>query len=231
MRTAWLLAAAIALHGCGTYEYEEEVFLDVDGSGRLRVSGSVPLLEAFHVSDPSVSSMTAKFEGTGFELESVRETERDGRRFIHVQGSFADWNALCAHPAFTGRDCRLDASSDRELAIHLTLPTPDGGPPANVDADALLALRFHFPSTVSYHNSPSGIERGNIIEWERTVSEQFDATELVVEATFERRSVLATTIGVVGTAVGIVALAVALALYWMVRKGREQLALEADSSP
>ena len=232
-----LVPWALALPACTSYEYEEEVFLEVDGSGRLRVSGSSEILEAFHALNRlngadrgSASSMTSRFEGPGFELDSVRETEREGRIFVHVQGRFADWNELCAHPAFADRKCRLDVTDDDELELYLTLPVPEGDIPEGVSPDATIALRFHFPSTVRYYNSRSDIERGNIVGWQRTAAEHFDATELVVEARFERRSVLATTVVILGTAVVVVLFSVALALFLMVRKGRRQLALEADGA-
>ena len=235
-----LVPWTLALPACTSYEYEEEVFFKVDGSGRFRVSGSSEILEALNglsrLNGPngadggSASSMTARFEGPGFELDSVRETEREGRIFVHVQGRFANWNELCAHPAFADRECRLDVTDD-ELELYLTLPVPEGDIPEGVSPDATIALRFHFPSTVRYHNSWSDIERGNIIAWERTAAEHFDATELVVEARFERRSVLATTVVILGTAVVVVLFSVALALFLMVRKGRRQLALEAHEAP
>ena len=229
-----LVPWALALPVCTSYEYEEEVFLEVDGSGRLRVSGSSEILQALHgpngPNGTTTSSMTSRFEGRGFELDSVRETEREGRKFVHVQGRFADWNELCAHPAFADRECRLDVTDDDELELTLSLPRPEGDIPEAIPPDATLALRFHFPSTVLYHNSRGDIERGNIIGWERTASEHFDATNLVVEARFERRSVLSTTVVILGTAVAVVLFSVALALFLMVRKGRRQLALEADGA-
>jgi hypothetical protein len=222
-----LVSWALALPACTSYEYEEEVFLEVDGSGRLRVSGSSEILEVLHdlSEGGNTSSMTSRFEGPGFELDSIRETERDGRTFVHVQGRFADWNELCAHPAFAERECRLVVTDD-ELALTLTLPPPKGDVPEGAPPDATLALRFHFPSAVHYHNARSDIERGNIIGWERSVSEHFDADALVVEARFERRSVLATTAIILGTAVALVLFSVALALFLIVRKGRRELALE-----
>lgn len=228
-----LVSCALTLAACTSYEYEEEVFLEVDGSGRLRVSGSSEILEVLHdlSEGAGTSSMTSRFEGPGFELDSVRETERDGRTFVHVQGRFTDWNELCAHPAFAERECRLDVTADDELELYLRLPQPKGDVPDEAPPDATLALRFHFPSAVHYHNAPSDIERGNIIGWERTVSEHFDADALVVEARFERRSVLATTALILGTAVGVVLLSVALALFLIVRKGRRQLALENEHTP
>ena len=221
--------AALLVSGCTAYEYEEEVFLGVDGSGSLRVSGSAEILAALHADPATAASMRARFLGPGLEVDSVRETERDGRRFVHVQGRFDAWNELCAHPVFANRECALETADD-ELTLRLTLPAPQRAVPEGVPSDAVLALRFHFPSSVRYHNSRGGIERGNIIEWERSPSQLFEASDLRIEATFERRTVLATTVVVLGTAIAIVVGAVALALWLMARKGRRQLALERDGA-
>lgn len=225
-----LLAFALVLSGCATYEYEEEIFLEVDGSGRLRVSGSREILSALHVAEGgSVGAMRARFEGPGLTIDSVRETERQGRRFVHVQGRFSSWNELCAHPAYRDRECLLQQNPDGELDLHLNLPSPARSVPEGVPPDAVVAVRLHFPSKVSFHNSTGGIERGNIISWERRVDDHFDSTPLVVDARFERRSVLATTVAVLGTAIAAVLLSVASILLWMVRKGRRQLAAERDA--
>ena len=58
----------------------------------------------------------------------------------------------------------------------------------------------------------------------------FGGEDLQVAARFERRSILATTLVVVGTSVALVALTMATALWWMVRKGRRQLAEDARGS-
>ncbi len=226
-----MLAFATMLAACTRYEYEEEVFLEVDGSGRLRVSGSAEILETLHEApDGSVSSMQSRFEGTGLTVDSVRETERQGRKYVHVQGRFTDWNELCAHPAYRHRECRLEGNDDGELELHLTLPSPERTVPEGVPSDALLALRFHFPSTVRFHNSSAGIQRGNIVGWEQTVTEYFASPELVVDARFERRSVLATTFAILGAAVAAVLFCVASLLFLMVRKGRRQLADEVEAA-
>ncbi len=36
--------------------------------------------------------------------------------------------------------------------------------------DELIAFRVHLPSRISFHNSPLGVERGNILVWEQTAS-------------------------------------------------------------
>ena len=227
MRLVFLGAFAFALAACESYEYEEEVFLETDGSGNIRISGTHELLGVIHdVQAPGVSSMRARFEDPALRVDSVRETSRDGRRYIHVQGSFEDFNALCRHPAFRARDCGLRREDDRDLSLFLSMPAITAERPSHVEPDDVLAFRFHFPSSVRFHNSRHDIERGNIIRWQRTAAELFGGDELRIEARFERRSVLATTVIVLGTALGLVVLTASVALCWMAWKGRRQLANE-----
>ena len=87
-----------------------------------------------------------------------------------------------------------------------------------------LALRFHFPSSVSFHNSPDGIERGNIIRWERSAEEHFGGEDFIVEARFDKRSVLLTTAAILGAAFALVIFAGARAGEGRGRGGRRERA-------
>lgn len=209
--------------GCTAYEYEEDVFLDVDGSGRMRVSGSREILRALHGEHGgSASRLGAHFDRAGFELTSARETERDGRPFLHVEGRFAAWETLCRHPAFENRVCRL-AGEDETLGLELRVPAPEGRIPKGVPADGVVGFRFHLSSTVREHSSPEPVQRGNILVWERSAADHFGGTPVDVRIRFDRRSVLATTARILALSLGAVVAAVATAIGFMVRKGRRQL--------
>lgn len=227
MRAAFLLL--LAASACATYEYEEEVFLEVDGSGQIRMSGSTDAIAALHdLEEAGVESAKALFEGEGVEILSALATEREGRTFVHVEARFSDWEKLCRLPAFHERRCRLTKGAD-DLALDLSLPSPQAAAPETADPQALLALRYHFPSTIRYHNAPGGIERGNILSWKRTLREHFAGRPLDLEARFDRRTVLAATARVMGLALGLVAASITAALWVMVRKGRRQLQAEIIS--
>ncbi len=225
MRAALLVVFVAS--ACRTYEYEEEVYLETGGSGQIRMSGSAAAIEALHELDEATpENASSLFDGEGVEVLSARETEREDRKFIHVEARFSDWEKLCALPAFRGRRCRFD-EGDRDLALELSLPSPMGTAPESLDPHAVLALRYHFPGTIRHHNSPKGVERGNILSWERTVREHFAGRPFALEVRFDRRTILATTLWIVGTALALVAASIALALFLMVQKGRRQL--RADS--
>jgi len=229
MTTRSVLLLLLAASGCTTYEYEEEVFLEVDGSGEIRMSGSTAAIAALHgLADAGAERAKALFVGEGVELLSALETERERRKFVHVRARFSDWEKLCEIPAFRDRGCRL-AKGEEGLALELSLPSPRAAAPESLDPQALLALRYHFPSTIRYHNSPGDIERGNILSWKRTLREHFAGRPLDLEVRFDRRTILAATVRVVGLALGLVAASIATALWVMVRKGRRQLRAEAIS--
>jgi len=225
----YLLVVLLAASGCTTYEYEEEVFLEVDGSGEMRMSGSTAAVAALHgLEAATAESAKALFEGEGVEILSALETERERRRFVHVEARFSDWEKLCRLPAFRDRGCRL-AKGEEDLALELSFPSPRAAAPEGLDPQALLALRYHFPSTIRFHNSPSDIERGNILSWKRTLREHLAGRPLDVEVRFDRRTILAAAVSVMGLALGLVLASIAIALFLMVRKGRRQLRADAIS--
>jgi len=230
MKARALFLLLLAVSGCTTYEYEEEVYLEVDGSGEIRMSGSTTAVAALHgLDEATAESAKALFEGEGVERLSALETERERRKFVHVQARFSDWEKLCRIPAFRDRRCRL-AKGEESLALELSLPSPRAAAPESLDPQALLALRYHFPSTIHYHNSPGDIERGNILSWKRTLREHFAGRPLDLAVRFDRRTILAATARVMALALGLVLASIATALWVMVRKGRRQLRAEAISA-
>ena len=223
-----VLGLLVTLSACTAYEYEEEFFLEVDGSGRFRVSGSSEAIGAvLPLTRVSVETVRDHFDEPQVELDSVRETEHDGRSFIHVQARFSDWNRLCAHPAFSERHCRLVTGPD-VLEIESTIPEPLASGRVPTDPNAPIVFRFHFPSTVAFHNSPNEIERGNSVRWQRSIGEHFAREPLVIQARFEKRSLLETSAVILIAAVSLVAIAISGAIVLIVRKGKQQL--ESDAS-
>ncbi|HEY7820897.1 MAG TPA: hypothetical protein VIG29_21915 [Vicinamibacteria bacterium] len=220
MKAATILLALFAAFGCTTYEYEEEVFLEVDGSGEIRMSGSAAAIQALH--QVEYAGLKGLFAGNGVEIVSTRETERDRRKFVHVEARFEKWEELCGTPAFRGRACRFD-EEEEGVALALSLPSPREAAPEELDREAVLALRYHFPSTIRFHNSPGGVERGNILAWKRTLREHFAGRPLDVEVRFDRRTILQATVSVVGFSLALVAAALGTSILLMVRKGRRQL--------
>ena len=86
-RLAAALVLATALRGCLTYEYEHEVWLQVDGSGVVNVTGRPALWTAFKglpldESDAEGMKQAARalFEKSGLTVRRVTVTKRRGQR-------------------------------------------------------------------------------------------------------------------------------------------------------
>src|SRR5882672_4411766 len=108
---SWVLtavAAALLLSACGgrlvkkQYEYEEELYLALDGTATLNVNASVPALVALRGVELNPSPrarferdrIRAFFQGPGVTVTAVSSSRRYGRRFVHVSMDVADVRSL-----------------------------------------------------------------------------------------------------------------------------------------
>src|SRR5687768_8672351 len=166
-RLALTLLAAAALRGCVAYEYEHEIWIRVDGSGTVNVTGRPELWTAFKgitlPADEDAARDAARrlFEDSGLRVRRVTITRRGGRPYLFVSADFDDVNRLAGTAAFP--DLRLGLRPDGErLRLEGTWSPPPlarGAPPVD---DGEMAVRFHLPSKVYEHkNAMDGVERGN----------------------------------------------------------------------
>src|SRR3954462_14755221 len=94
------IACAASVTACGSgvffrqqYEYEEELYLQLDGSVTAYVNASVPALVALHGADldvdpharPEREKLRALFSAAGARVTPPTFSRRDGRRFVHVR--------------------------------------------------------------------------------------------------------------------------------------------------
>ncbi len=84
----------------------------------------------------------------------------------------------------------------------------------------LIAFRVHLPSRINFHNSPLGVERGNILVWEQTLRERLSGAPLRMEARIETESILYRTLWLFGGTFVAAMLALAAIIWWVSRKGR-----------
>ena len=95
-RLVALLFAATALRGCASYEYEHEIWLRVDGSGTINVTGRPALWTAFKSLplDPQGDADELKrkaselFARSGLQVKRVTLTTRRGQRYLFVSADF-----------------------------------------------------------------------------------------------------------------------------------------------
>src|ERR1041384_7181843 len=107
-RVPLVLVAALLLSACNgrlvkkQYEYEEELYLALDGTATLNVNASVPALVALRGVDlnPSPRSrvererIRAFYQGPGATVTAMSSSRRYGRRFVHVSMDVEDVRAL-----------------------------------------------------------------------------------------------------------------------------------------
>ena len=232
-RVAAALLAATALRGCASYEYEHEIWLKVDGSGTVNVTGRPALWTAFKSlpldpqGEPDALRRAARelFERSGLEVKRVTLTTRRGQRYLFVSADFRDVNRISYTPAFPdlrvgvrreGGRLLLDGSWQRPL---------DALAAAAHDRDGEMAVRFHLPSKVYGHkNARDGVERGNILGWRQDSAVALDGGRLEFGAEMDERSILFSTVMLFAGAVVLAVLLLATALWAVIRRGRRDLA-------
>ena len=240
----WLLAVCAIAAGCSgngvfkrEYEYEEELYLAVDGSATLNVNASVASLVALRGADldpdPHArvdrARVRAMFEGDGARA-SVSLARRDSRRFVHVSVQVDDVRQLPRLAPFAWSSYRFDRRGDH-VEFRQTVGPPVAGQHAHASqwtGGEMVAFRLHLPSEVVSHNSPSGrIERGNILEWEQPLSERLAGRTLNIAVDLEPDSILYTTLILFGSSIVAAAVTLALIVWWIARRGRERDVTEA----
>jgi hypothetical protein len=223
-RLALALLLAAGLHSCIRYEYEHELWLDVDGSGRVNLTGRPDLWAAFKGlavdGDEDALRQRARdlFERSGLRVRKVDVTHRGGRAYLFVAAAFDDVNRIGGTPAFP--DLRI-ALRPEDGRLHLQgswKRPPALAAAARPREDGVMAVRFHLPSKIYQHeNAADGVERGNIVGWRQDVAVSLRGRELAFGALLDRRSIFYSTVGLFA---GAVALALALlgVMVYIVRK-------------
>jgi hypothetical protein len=228
---ALVLTAVLASIACGSviarkYEYEEEVFLGLDGSATVYINASVPALVALRGVALSVDPrarldrqvVRAFYETPVSDVASVTVSRREGRRYVHLRISVPDVRRLGESPLFSWSSYGY-TQQEGQYEFVQTMRAAAGQNVGNVgwDGSELVAIRLHLPSKVTFHNSPSRtIERGNIIVWEQNLADRLKSVPLEVVARMETQSILFRTLALFG-AMAVLAAATMAGFIWFVK--------------
>ena len=232
-----LLAVCAIAAGCSgagvfkrEYEYEEELYLALDGSATLNVNASVASLVTLRGADLDLdpraridrNRVRALFEGEGASA-SVSLARRDGRRFVHVSVRADDVRQVSRLAPFAWSTYRFDRRGDMFEFRQVVGPSAEGtGGAIQWTGEEIVAFRMHLPSEILFHNAPSGeVERGNILEWEQPLTERLAGRPVDIEVHLEPKSILYTTLWLFGSTIVAAAGALALVIWWIARRGRE----------
>jgi hypothetical protein len=214
------------------YEYEEELYLGLDGSATLNVNASVPALVALRGVDLNASPrarfererMRAFYEGPGVTVTALNSSRRYGRRFVHMSMDIADVRSLQRLAPFAWSTYRFAREGDvYEFKQAVGAPARPSVSDAGWDGSEIVVFRMHLPSKIAYHNAPSHrTERGNILEWEQTLADRLRGTPIEIDVQMETQSILARTLLLfAATIVAAFATLVAI-IWWVARRGRSE---------
>ena len=227
------LCALIVASACrGTtlfhqYEYEEDLYLSLDGSATVFVNSSIPALNALRGTafDPSpaarvdISAVRAYFSTSDTNVTWARPSRRNNRRFVHVRLEVDDVRRLAQAAPFAWSTYQFQR--DGSLFVYSqTIGAAAGQDVGKVGwkGDELIAFRLHLPSRIRYHNTLRET-RGNILVWEQPLADRLRGTPLTLDARMETQSILYRTLWLFAATVVAVAVAFGLVIWWVLRWG------------
>lgn len=236
-----LASGVLASFACGAasgdggffkqYEYEEDLYLSLDGSATLYVNSSIAALDALRGAafnaNPSArvdrNAVRAYYGGAGIHVARVTDSRRSGRRFVHVRLDVDDVRALGAAAPFAWSTYRLERSGEQYIYRQTVGAAAGNDPgPAHWTGRELTAFRLHLPSKINYHNTPTHlVGRGNILTWEQPLADRLKSVPLEIEARMETQSILYRTLWLFAVTFVAVAVLFVLVIWWVMRKGRE----------
>jgi hypothetical protein len=244
--SAIALGLVLAVAACSNpfgpqYEYEEQVYLRVDGAATVVVDASIVALVALRgvPLDPAAAASTDRanlrkmFEAAGCRVDNVGQPwRRRGRRFVQVRISTPDVRTLSACGLLSWSSYSL-ASTDEGLRFRQIVGAPAARDPGQVnwDGSELVAFKLHAPSRVREHNvrrldvdEPGGLGRGNILTWEQRLADRRAGKPIEIDVSMDATSILYTTLWLFGGAAAAAVGALALIVWLTVRRGRQRAA-------
>jgi hypothetical protein len=226
---------ALCLAGCRAtgsggvfrqYEYEEDLYLSLDGSATIYVNASIPSLNALRGatfdSRPNARISRAAvrdfFSGPAATVSRVSLSRRRNRRFVHVRLDVPDLRRLNQVRALAWSSYRFGPDGNLiRFSQHIGPATGESRDRVEWAGDELVAFRIHVPSRVVYHNAGAeNLRRGNILVWEQPLSERIAGQPLDLDIRMEPRSILYRTL-ILFAATGLVVVALFGVVIWWVR--------------
>ena len=232
-----IVIAALVVAGCSgrgllkkQYEYEEEVYLALDGSATVDVNASVPALVALRGADLNVNpqsrfdrdAVRAFFNGPGTTITALSASRRYGRRFVHISLAVRDIRSLQRLAPFAWSTYQFTRDGDVYDFKQVVGP-PGGRQVGNVgwNGSELTTFRLHLPSKITDDNAPTPVQRGNILEWEQPLADRLHGTPVDIQVQMETKTILANTLLLFVTTMAAAFATIGVLLWWVARKGRD----------
>lgn len=217
-----LVLVAIVAAACSNplgpkYEYEEQMYLKVDGSATVLIDASLAALVALRnlpVDRTSAATidrdrLRALFEAQGCgDVRVGQPWVRQGRRFVQVTIQAADMTALhaCGPLSWSTYVFEKDQGG---IHFEQTVGVPAQADPGTVnwDGSELVAFKLHSPSKIFYQNvkrlkdgTNGKAERGNILTWEQRLTDRRAGVPVHMEVRIGADSILFRTLWLFGGA-------------------------------
>ena len=231
---AGLLLALLVCSGCSStvfqlYEYQEDVYLSLNGSASVYVSASVPALVALRGFDLStdpvaplnLATIRALYTSPVTRVVNVSTSRRSGRRFVHVRVDVDDIRQLSRAAPFAWSHYEFRREGDQYVYRQVVGPSADR-PVGHVgwNGSEMVAFRLHLPSRITFHNAkPDHLLRGNILLWDQPLTDRLAGVPLDMEARMETQSILYRTLLLFGVMLVLVLALFAGLIWWVVRRG------------
>jgi len=240
-----LCGLGVLLGSCGRtaslfrqYEYEEEVYLALDGTATVYVHSSIAALNALRGTTFDTSpagridreAFRRYFSTPVTRVARVSSSRRSGRRFVHVRMEVDDIRRLGDAAPLAWSTYRFDRNGDLFI-YRQTVGPAAGSDVGNVGwtGREVVAFRLHLPSKIRWENSGRGTGRGNILAWEQPLADRLRGAPLEIEARMDPQSILYRTLWLFGATLVAVAAAFGLVIWWVIRRGTPTVPAEAHT--
>ena len=240
----YALTMLVVMSACGgtaslfrQYEYEEEIYLSLDGRATVYVNASIPALNAlrgttFDASPAArvdTAAVRAYYSTPATRVVRVTQSRRNDRRFVHVRLDVEDITKLGDVAPFAWS--KYQFTRDGNLYRYLqTIGAAAGKDVGNVgwSGREIVAFRLHLPSKIRYHNTRHDVGRGNILVWEQSMADRLRSVPVVsdangaLDARMDAQSILYTTLWLFGITFVAVAIVFGGVIWWVMRKGKTE---------
>jgi hypothetical protein len=217
------------------YEYEEQLYLSVDGSATVMLDASLPAFAALRgmtiegaTSRFDRSTIRRAFESAGCQVTNVTQPwRRKGRRFFQVRLQIADIRGTNPCKPLGWSTYRMEHDGET-LRYRQSVGAPAGADSgeAGWDRSELVAFKLHLPSRVLDHNvklldgSNGTVERGNILTWEQRLQDRLAGKPIEMDVTMGAQPILYQTLGLFAGAFTAAVLLLGAIVWLVVRRGR-----------
>ncbi len=212
------------------YEYEEDLYLRLDGSATLYVNSSIAGLNALRGASFDLAptarvdrdSVRTYFDTPVTRVRRINLSRRENRRFVHLRIEVDDVTRLTDAVPFAWSSYRFSKAGET-LEYRQLVGASVGAHVGEVGwtGRELVAFRVHVPSRVVDHNAGAGnLKRGNILVWEQPLTERLRGEPLALHARLETRSILSRTLVLFATTLGAVGAVFGLIIWLMLRRSQ-----------